>query len=484
MAIELIKQILAPDNAPNINGVRAQSRVSTALLENFYQGLVETNNKGVSDRFATESEVNESAQIFVNRILPVKMKPREQGSGKNGGSFSANSHYTLTETVGITLLTTIDDTIIIPRARQELINVDLLAKQTDIYGKRLNTIINGMTTAAHIFTPWLEDSKGKEIYKVDVTAADIAGKTVADRILEANDLLDTGDPEHDVDVFPTDTRIAVFKAGSRAILKAAGVLVIGGSNYAQDILKGHAISHGDSTSIPENGYMGDIDGIPCHMVSNESLRHASEFLGLTPQDLSRGSFWGYVASAYATARGVTTTDRVKVVDAIAGQGVVLQPYTRMGAVSWYAKGQVLITKNDFEPVVGDVKHGLFDYLKGFFSTEINNGSVSFKLKAGGSRYYSTVSSIAATTAGITVQAAALDDANTNHAVAGHYVITDSPLSTVYDFVKACYAVEDPTNDSLDTLTGTTSVVLSSGKYANVLIIADDGSCTVASTVVA
>lgn len=482
MAKEVIEQVLSPERSPYINGVKAELRVSKALLKNMYQGLVETNNRGVSDRFATEAEVNESVQILVNRVLPVKMKPREQGASINGGSFSANAHYTQTQTVGIELLTTIDDTIIIPRSRQDTISVDLLAEQVDIYGKRLNTIINGMTAAAHIFTPWVEDAKGNEIYKVDISAQDITDKNVLVKFLEVNDLLDGGDTEHDIDVFPLDTRIACFKVGARAILKAAGVLEIGGSNYAQDIVKGNAVSHGDSSAVAENGYIGDIDGVPCHTISNESLRHASGFLGLTDNDLSKGSFFGYIASSYASARGVTTVERTKIVDAVQGQGLILQPYTRMGAISWYAKGQVLITKGDFTPN-GGTQHGLYDYLKGFFSTEINGGQIAFKLKAAGSRLYPTIASISATTTALTVNATAKDDAGTDHAVAGHYVVTDAPVKTVYEFCEKAYTGE-PANDSLDTLAGATTGVYASGKYVNVLVIADDGSCSIASTLVA
>jgi hypothetical protein len=482
MAIETIRQVLAPSGAPEINGVRAQSLVSKALLKNAYQGLVETNNRGVSDRFATESEVNEAAQIFVNRILPVKMKAREQGSSKNGGSFSSNSHYTQTQTVGIELLTTIDDTIIIPRARQELINVDLLAEQVDIYSRRLNTIINGATTAAHLFTPYVEDAKGKEIYLVNITDEDIANKKVLDRFLEVNDLLDTGDPEHDVDIFPLESRIACFKVGTRAVLKGAGILNIGGANYAYDIAKGHAVSHADTTAVSENGYIGDIDGVPCHVISGESLRHAAGFLGLTEYDLSNSAFFGYVASSYATARGVTTTEKVKIVDAVAGQGLILQPYTRLGVVSWYAKGQVLITKNDFK--VDGEQHGLYDYIKGLFTTEYSTGEFVFKLKAEGSRLYPTITSIAATSNSLTVNATAKDDQNIEHAVAGHYVVTDKPVKTVYEFCKAVYGGNEPANDGLESLAGATSGAFASGKYVNVLVIADDGSCSIASTVVA
>ena len=47
MALETITQILAPTNAPYINGINGERRISAAILKNFYQGLVEKNGKGV-----------------------------------------------------------------------------------------------------------------------------------------------------------------------------------------------------------------------------------------------------------------------------------------------------------------------------------------------------------------------------------------------------------------------------------------------------
>ena len=54
MAIEVIQQILAPDNAPSINRVRAEAKISQALLENMFQGLIETAGRGVNDKYVTE----------------------------------------------------------------------------------------------------------------------------------------------------------------------------------------------------------------------------------------------------------------------------------------------------------------------------------------------------------------------------------------------------------------------------------------------
>ena len=475
MAIEVIQQILAPDNAPTINGVRAEAKISQALLENMFQGLVETAGRGVNDKYVTEEEANTNAQIFVNRVVPIKMKPREMGSTKNGGSFSNDKHFVQTETVGIDILQVIDDTIYIPRARQDTIKVDLLAKNVDVHGRYLNTVINGATAGAHILSAWQGELDG-EYNAIDITEADITGGKLAQRFMELNSLLDEGDDKHGIDVFPEDGRIAVFKMGFRPILKAGGVLMIGGSNYAQAILKGRSLAEGARDTTSENGYWGDIDGVPCHGISNESLRNASEFMGLPSAELKKSSFVGYIASDYATARGVSMIASTKIVPAIEGQGIVLQPFTKFGVKSWYPLGNALMYRGNADKV------GFLAEMKTIFekkNAEFNG--ISFKLKGAGSRLFPTFGAVTASkTNGIKVTATALDDAGSNHVKLGHYVQTDAPVETVEDFYKACKA--NGVNDDLTSLNGgaTTASTITAGKFINVLVISDDGSVALTS----
>ena len=475
MAIEVIQQILAPDNAPTINGVRAEAKISQALLENMFQGLVETAGRGVNDKYVTEEEANTNAQIFVNRVVPIKMKPREMGSTKNGGSFSNDKHFVQTETVGIDILQVIDDTIYIPRARQDTIKVDLLAKNVDVHGRYLNTVINGATAGAHILSAWQGELDG-EYNAIDITEADITGGKLAQRFMELNSLLDEGDDKHGIDVFPEDGRIAVFKMGFRPILKAGGVLMIGGSNYAQAILKGRSLAEGARDTTSENGYWGDIDGVPCHGISNESLRNASEFMGLPSAELKKSSFVGYIASDYATARGVSMIASTKIVPAIEGQGIVLQPFTKFGVKSWYPLGNALMYRGNADKV------GFLAEMKTIFekkNAEFNG--ISFKLKGAGSRLFPTFGAVTASKAnGIKVTATALDDAGSNHVKLGHYVQTDAPVETVEDFYKACKA--NGVNDDLTSLNGgaTTASTITVGKFINVLVISDDGSVALTS----
>lgn len=463
MAIETIKQVLAPDNAPSINGVRAQSLISKALLENIFQGIVETNGRGISDKYATESEVNANAQIFVNRIKPYNWEPREMGASKNGGSFSANRGETQTETVGIEVLTVVDDPIIIPRARQDTINVDLLAQNIDIFGKKLNTIINGGTTAAHLFASFKAEMEG-----TDYNAVYVGDGKLADKLIEANSLLDEGDDKHGIDVYPVDTRIAVFKVSMRPILKAQGVLVLGGSNYAQQIFAGRSLSVGTADNTLENGYWGDIDGVPCHGLGNESLGHASRFLGFGKTELKKGNLLGYVASAYGSGRGISTVSETKIVDAIGGQGIELQPFFKMGCVTWYPLSQSLIYK-------GADDKGLLEMVKEVFPSDHSN--CAFKLKGGASRLFPVFETFTAGASSTTVKVTALDDMTVDHLVKIAYVVTSTEVDTVSDFYKA-YVASGAVKGYITS--GTATSISASGKYVTCLAIADDGSCTVAS----
>lgn len=466
MSLQTINQVLSPTSATYINGVSAERRFSAAVLKNLYQGLVEKDGRGVNDKWVSESDAEQSAQVFVNRILPVKMQPREQGASINGASFSANQHYTQTITVGIDILTTLDDPIIIPRVSQDMIRVDLLAEQTEIYSNRLKTILNGATAASKLLSVWNADAAGKDVNEVTISATDVTNKTVLQRFVEGNSLLDEGDSDNGIDIFPEDTRVCVVKPSYRATLKVAGILVIGGANYAYDIARNGAIDAEGQTRRTEDGYIGDIDGVPVHVISNESLQHASEFLGLPTTELKNSPFIGYIASSYANARGVSTAKQTKIVDAISGQGIVLQPYTKFGVASWYPKGNVLLNSAEYNPIAS---------LTALFTSAASG--VTFKVKAGGSRLWPTSVNgvVFNSSSSVTLAATALDDFAVDHLVGIKYVVTDDAVTTVAGFIEAATAASAVTGDVTSGTATTLSTALTSGQYFTCLAISDDGS---------
>lgn len=483
MALETINQILAPTNAPYINGINGERRISAAILKNSYQGLVEKDGKGVDDNYVSVGDAEEATQIVVHRVLPVKMRPREQGASKNGASYSQNQHYVQTEDVGIDILQVLDDPILVPRASSDRINVDLLAEQIKIFSDRWATIYNGATTASKILATYVAKSNGKEVNEVVISDADVTNKKVLEKFIEGNSLLDEGDPDHGIDIFPADTRIAIFRVSYRATLKSGGILTLGGANEAYTILAGSGINNQGEAKVADNGFVGVIDGIEVRLISNESLGHAADFLGFPANEFKKGGiFAGYIASSYANARGASTRERTKVVDEVNGQGIRLLPYIKFGAISWYPKGNVFFTNDAWNP---------FGDLKTIFSTVANQ--ITFKLKSGGSRLYANLTADNITnpaTTGFTLTAVRANDdwGRVNHALGGYYVVTNKEITTVSNFLKAVNTVNSGTTTktykqgTLDVAGQTinTASTVAAGQWINVLVVSDDGSCVIAS----
>lgn len=475
MALESITQILAPTNAPYINGINGERRISAAILKNFYQGLVEKDGKGVDDNYVSAGDAEEATQIVVHRVLPVRIRPREQGANKNGGSYSQNQHYVQTEDVGIDILQVLDDPILIPRASSDRINVDLLAEQIKIFSDRWATIYNGATTASKILATYLKKARAtnneiNEVYlninKSD-SDNDIDKKRILEKFIEGHSLLDEGDPEHGIDIFPADTQVAVFRVSFRATLKAGGILTLGGANEAYTILAGSGINNQGEAKVADDGFVGVIDGVEVRLISNESLGHAADFLGFPANEFKKdGYFCGYIASSYANARGASTRERTKVVDEVNGQGIRLLPYVKFGCICWYALGNVFfVSNNSYNP---------FKDLRELLSTNANE--VTFKLKSGGSRLYPVANAkLVATATGFTLGAiSAEDDWGHDHTLAAWYVITDNAVNTVAQFLTNKSNATAITNPASAITVSTETVT--SGKWVTVLAISDDGSC--------
>lgn len=485
MALQTISQVLAPNNAPYINGVAARAKWSAAVLVNLYQGLVEKDGKGIDDNFVSPTEAEENVQIFVHRVLPTNMQPREIGASKNGAAYSQNQHYSQTETVGIEILTLIDDPILIPRVTQDHIPVDLLAKHTKIFSDRLAVILNGATFASKVIASYIAKSKGEEINETVISSGDVSGGKILNRYIEANALLDEGDESHGIDIFPRETRISVVKTTFGPVLKTDGVLKLGGANEAYAILKAGGISN-DGVRLENDGFIGHIDGLEVREISNQSLQHASLFLGFPKNDLKNSNLYGYIASSYANARGVSTNKRTEVVQEVNGQGIRLLPYVKFGVVSWYQKGNSFLTAGEFDPFTG---------LKLLFSSVVSD--ITFKLKAAGSRLFpvfaATGIALTSNTAFTLAGTHAYDDFNNEKLKAGYYVVTSKAVSTVDEFIRACtkrnaagaLEIDSSTNEngSYNIVTGGSKSftnALTSGQWVNVLAISTDGSCSLIS----
>lgn len=465
---ETISQVLSPTNATYINGVSVRRDFAKAVLEAVYQGLVEKDGKGINGKFVTEQEANDAGQIFVNRLKAHHSKGREHGAAKNGGAFNNEGYMSATETVGIEVLTYFDEPIIVPRASQDRINLDLVAGEIANYVNSINTALNGSSWAAKWIAQY--NTVADKRNDVVVSSTDISNKDVALRFIEANEKLDAGDEEHDIDYFDLDTRIATFKTGFRSILTAAGVLNIGGANYGYDILRNGTVDAQSSKRNLDTGFWGVVDNVEVHGLSNLSLRYAAWFCGLPTDEFIKGNkLYGWVSSSLGNARGFSTVEQIKTIDAHGGQGLEIQPLTKIGAITWYPKTNVaVVSDGDYDPIAD---------LKALFVGQ----TIAFKLKAGGSRYYAEGSVSAASTTAFTCSATAKDDSAVDHLVGAYYYVGEKAVATVGEFLSGVASATEKGSFTLDSSKSFGSTQTATD-YVNCLVIADDGTCTIFSKV--
>ncbi len=328
------EQLLSDFNSPKINGVAARRVLSNQILFNIFQKEIETEGRGVTQRFSNDTE---GAQIRVVKVVPLKQKARELGATLNGGNFNSQGVEELaTEEYGLDIITILDRNIDIAAVTQDMIPVDLLAATTKNFTDLVNMNVNAMTIAGKFFKSFSQKNADYETYN----PASTDGQALMNAFLTTNSKLDNGDEENYISMFPTSDRVCVIKATFRPVLFAKGILTLGGSNYAQEMLAKGQLSPSSKETKLENGYIGDFDGVPVHIAASPIWKLACEYLGLPKAELD--PVIGYFSSGIANARGIAVSKEIKIIDSPDGQGIRLQPKVRLGFEAFYSKGNQFI----------------------------------------------------------------------------------------------------------------------------------------------
>ena len=327
---------LSDFNQPTISSLQARLVLSNEYLFNIGQNIVETDGQGCTQRFAKDTK---GGRINVVRILPLTQKARSLGADYNGLPFNALTvESPASSQYGLDILTVIDLPIDIRSASQDMIPVDILQAETKNYSLLISRNINAMTIAGKVAKSLVT----AQVKTVDMT--DTTGVAFRDVIIQANALLDEGEPASGVDMFPSDDRICVIRPSFRPYLMKAQNILVGGSNFAQDILAKGGISP-EAKRDNRNGYVGMIDGLPTYMANSSIWSLAEEYLGLMAGELS--GIQGYVSSAMSNARGIALDETIKIIDSPNGPGIRLQPDCRLGFESFYVGGTVFFTTTTF-----------------------------------------------------------------------------------------------------------------------------------------
>lgn len=321
-----------------INGQVAAPVFANQVLENIYQGEIEKGGRGVTQEFSTNTE---GATITVARPLPLPIDARQLGAVINGGNFSMFIYEPASDAYTLQLITVIDDQVDIPRAQLDMIPVQLAQTYVKLISDKVVLNVNAIKVASALYA-------SLNAYKTDPTKANVTlynptddTQTLLGQLTVASLALNDGDADNGVSMFPMEDRIALItNAAWGALLTKNGILNIGGANYAYDILRRGGLDKDTRVEPIRDGFVGEVLGVPFHVVSDLVWRTAEKYLGL-PKD----SLDGLVAifkSAHGNLFGLAAGSSIKTIDSPKGQGVRLQPFYRMGAATIMPKANSIL----------------------------------------------------------------------------------------------------------------------------------------------
>ena len=331
---------------PYINAVTLKKFYSPVVKDNIFQALLARDGEACTEKYCEDTSV---AMVSVLRVLPGNGQPRQIGEATNGGFFNGNSAE-LSETVayGVKLLDVFDQMHDIPEVQQDMMSTDLAVQRAKIVGGQVARGVNACTIAAQIAKNF------NALYANDVDnlvnlPSTPDGQDVLNAIIQASAHLDDGDVENGVDTYPIEERAIFVKPAMYAKLMQKGAIIIGGSNYAQDILKDGGVSHGDK-SDNVTGYCGRILDMPVYKVSKPVWDLAAGYLGIDPAELD--PIEAMVVSGTGTLRGLAFNNTIKQIDSPSGAGIRMQPLYRWGAECILASSVSIIADYGFSVASG------------------------------------------------------------------------------------------------------------------------------------
>lgn len=330
--------ILSDIKTPFINEATLKRVMSNQVKDNIFQNVFAKPGEAVTEKFSTDTM---AAQIQVIRVKPDGVEARQLGADNNGGWFnSENAGTPTTEAYGINIIDVIDNCRDIPTNQQDMMNVDLAAAELTNLAGKVSRNINAITIAAQLAKNFNDIADGAATNWVTVS-----GENYLDAIIEAGAKLDEGNPAQGIDAYPDDQRALFIRPSAKAALLKSGQLIIGGSNYAQDIIRNGGLDVETNPAVATTGYLGTINNIPVYSAAPIVWATAEKYLGLAPGALD--DVYMLAVSAIGTGRALAFNEAIKTIPSPAGQGIRIQPKYRFGAECWDYKSVVPIVDGGF-----------------------------------------------------------------------------------------------------------------------------------------
>lgn len=329
-------------NQPYINSATLKRLYSKVVKDNIFQDIIARDGEAVTEKYCEDTSV---AQVSVLRVLPGSGDPRAIGSAVNGGFFNADG-ASVSETVayGVDLLDVFDKMHDIPEVQQDMMSVDLASQRAKIVGGQVARGVNACTFASQLAKNFNDIVAGTITSNLVTLPATPDGEDYLNAIIDASAHLDDGDVDNGVDTYPIEERAIFIRPSAYAKLLQKGAIIIGGSNYAQDMLADGGLSHGDKADNI-TGYCGRILDTPVYKVAKPIWAMVEKYLGLAEGALN--SVEGFVVSGTGTLRGLAFNATIKQIDSPNGAGIRMQPLYRWGAECILGTSVSAIVANGF-----------------------------------------------------------------------------------------------------------------------------------------
>lgn len=332
---------------PRISSYAAARELSARMLRNIVQSLIWSDGRGLTEEFSADAS---GAEIRIVKHNPVKGDPRTLGElgDENNDHVRGFDQYTTPSTseYGIRPVHVYDITHEIATTLEEMIPLNVINAESANMEKRIRNLINGFTLATKFAAAFNHAKEtGDESRFIDI---DIASDEVLPKIQDAHALLDEGDSDNGIDVFPME-RIAVFSPeGKNAFMRTdQGVLNLNNSQVMRmvEIGSGGATASESQLNTQITGYFGDFYNSPQHMASREIFKVAEEWLGSDGDGKILDNVVAVVSATEGTGRVIGMPRRQKIQDSVRGHGLAIQPLVRWGAEVFYPKAEVFVVKS-------------------------------------------------------------------------------------------------------------------------------------------
>jgi hypothetical protein len=330
-----------------VNDTALHVAVSEVIIERLVQESLYRDGLGITQ--ITTKDVG-AGGVRVPKVKPSTGTWRKLGATTNGEWFNGGTIGAIgLDEEFVELLYVYDMPEDVPVAQQKLSlgglsSVEIRAKEI---GKNIAIGMNAGTMAhqlkAVINAVISAGAQTNRIYTYTAGATDSTG--IVSKILVANAELDNGDGTYHA-YFPRNGRILLLRPSAIAEMRANGNVIIGGSNFAQEILASGALDI-DVDELPEinYGYMGMFDGVPVFKATDYLWTEAETWLEQTAGYLDEIA--GILCSHIATGRGHAFPEQTKVIDSPNGQGLRIQPLSNFGVKVFFESGIKLIANGTF-----------------------------------------------------------------------------------------------------------------------------------------